>query len=163
MPQIYLARFRQRPLGMAFAHWALFLPENFDETGRPVEGYLFHARKEWSNTQGEQRCTVQGLANFGLERDFDLFASPNLLDHHCLKDTDVTSAQLNEACQRVSLNHSFNLITRNCQEWVKDVIDHLVAEEVIGEAVYRERESRGYKTLKEVCRHKSSSLCTKCR
>lgn len=161
MSQIYLARFRHRPLSIAFAHWALFLPTS--ENDKPLEGLLFHARKEWDNTHGEQRCTIQGSANFSLEPGFRLLASPGLLDYHCLKDTNVTPAQLNDACQHVSLDRRFNLITRNCQEWVKDVIDHLVEKDIITTTVYREMELKDYKTLKEQTLDKSSSLCARCR
>jgi hypothetical protein len=162
MPQMYLARFRQGPFAIASAHWALFLPESVDQNGTPV-GFLFHARKQWIDLQGEQNCTVQGTANYSLETDFCLSMCPSLLDQHCLIDSNVTAEQLNDACQYISLDRKFNLVTRNCQEWVKDVIDHLVAQNVISEAVYLEMESRGYKTLIEVCKHRSSSLCTRCR
>jgi len=163
MPQIYLAKFRQRPLGIASAHWALFLPESFDTNGGPIQGALFHARKELSNTQGSQRCTIQGEANYSLEPEFLLLSSPGLLDSYCLKDTNVTKEQLAQACTYISQDRSFNLITRNCQEWVKDVIDYLVVHRIINDAVYREMESRGYKTLKEETADKSLSICASSR
>jgi|SRR5271170_5317292 len=163
MPQIYLARFRQRPFGVASAHWALFLPKSFDPNGCPLQGALFHARKEWNNSQGSQPCTIQGKANYGLEPDFLLLSSPSLLDSHCLKDTEVTPAQMSQACTYISQDRSFNLITRNCQEWVKDVIDYLVAHGVITDAVYGEMDARGYKTLKEESVDKSLSMCARSR
>jgi len=163
MPQIYLARFRQKPLGIASAHWAIFLPQSVDSNGIPIHGTLFHARKHLNDVEGDQKCIFRGRAEFEPQANFHLFTSPRLLDQFCLNGSDVTAEQLTDACQRVSLDREFNLITRNCQEWVKDVIDHLVAQKVISENVYKEMRDRNYKTVMEVCRHSNSSFCLQCR
>jgi hypothetical protein len=166
MPQIYLARFRQPPFAVASAHWAIFLPEahtTFDSSGIPTRGSLFHARKDWINAQEPLVCSVQGLTHYECRDEFPLHTSPILLDCHCLKDTDVTAAQLAHACTQTSEDRSFNYFTRNCQQWVKEVIDYLVTHDVVSVAVYAEMESRGYKTLKEESVDKSLSLCARGR
>jgi hypothetical protein len=152
MPSLYLVKFRQLKLGK-LAHWGIFVPnESSPETtdGLPGVGYLYHASKVW------EKCHELHLDEPRYEaRKYDLRTSQNLLSFLCLHDADVSHADVYKACSQVSKNYTFHYISQNCQNWVKDVITHLVDEKKISESVLNEMELQGYRTLSE-------DVCVKC-
>jgi hypothetical protein len=155
MPPLYLVKFRQLILG-TLAHWGIFVPcESSPEPtdGFPAVGYLYHASKAW------ERCHELHLCNTGATYyeacPFDLRKSKTLLSFFRLHDTDVEHADVYNACTQVSQNRTFHYISQNCQDWVKDVIAHLVDEEKLSESVFEEMELQGYRTLKD-------SECVRC-
>ena len=167
MPDIYLVKFRQPPYSGVAAHWAIFVAKQntaYDDRGLPIWGNLFHASKKKSN------CLNLKLRNteFDHVEEFHLLGSPGLWTWLLLENTNVTPADVNLACHSVSLNREFNLFTRNCQDWVKEVLKSLVESEQIPEAVFETMELHDFKTLQEICPACSSSsnsicsICCKC-
>jgi hypothetical protein len=73
---------------------------------------------------------------------------------------------VHDACRRVSENRGFNILTKNCQEWVKEVIQILVREQRIDKRVVSDMELQGYVTLGESCKRccaKSLSVSCMCK
>ena len=149
MPPVWLAKFNQAPWLDSTRHWALFVafePAGNDNHGIPRSGTLFHA---------SQHCYVVGglcatsPTVYGKKSAFELSNSKTLASATCLDETDVSEEQVDEACQSVSLNRSFNLVTRNCQEWVKEVLQQLIRENLIPEKVLDQMKLAGFKTTNE--------------
>ena len=168
MPSIYLAKFRQVPYFGAAAHWAIFVPDANTgyRNGIPTSGVLFHALSQWLNCL--QLLDIGGGSTFyDRQPNCDLSACPTLFDCYCLQSTNVSDdAIIDAACVYVSRNRGFNFMARNCQEWVKEVIRHLIYWSCIPETVLGEMEQNGYVTLHETCVHcsqnSSSSLYCRC-
>jgi hypothetical protein len=95
------------------AHWALLLPEI--EFTPYCFGSVFDVQKPAFASKETQ------YSNY----DFTSETRNNVDDYHSLK-IDVESYTLNQICQKVSKGRLFDLVTRNCQHWVCEVIEELV-------------------------------------
>ena len=96
------------------AHWSIFV---FDE-GNTDSGTLFHVKKEsyysgWTIQYEQRRYSIRHSK------------SANKIIRRRYIDLEVTVAALDQACQRVSKNRSFNIISKNCHDWVQEVVDEL--------------------------------------
>src|SRR5271169_5292723 len=112
MPLLHLLIFKTPLVLKSTAHWALFLP---DEDGAPI-GLMFHAAQE--SLTSNRTCISQ--------MSFDVRAHMKQIQSSIvLPDLDVVVYQVWEACQAVSDNRAFNLVTRNIQHWVCEVIEFL--------------------------------------
>jgi hypothetical protein len=163
MPSIFLVKFRQGPLGGASAHWGLFLAHpksTTDRFGTPHLGSLFHANTDdnYFNTN------EQSMTHFHHWRSFKLAGCQKLLRCTKLDGTEVTEPELSSACQAVTFERHFDHITENCQKWVWEVLNHLVAAECISDEVFKQMNKEGYVPLGETRCGKcvKSSLSLKC-
>lgn len=163
MPSIFLIQFRQGPLRGVSAHWGLFLAHpnsTTDRFGTPHWGSLFHA-----NT--DDNCfntNKQSMTHFHHEQSFQLAGRDSLLRCTKLDGTEVSEPELSSACQTVTLHRHFNYITENCQNWVREVLSHLVDAECISDEVFKQMKKEGYVPLGETRCGKcaKSSLSLKC-
>jgi hypothetical protein len=168
MHSLYIIKFRQPPYIGASAHWGLFVPDPkspSDDFGTPFWGTLFHA------TPLKGKCltlTGQDMTRFEFQEYFHLSASPSLSSCLGLDNIEIGSAQVSAACFSVSQNRQFTYISRNCQEWVKEVLKHLIAKGYASEDVFEQIRLQGYVTLGETrcgkcAKSSSSSLKCNCR
>src|SRR5579862_7863902 len=109
MPALHLVLFKQLPVfSRDTAHWALFLP---NEDGEAL-GILFHITKEsYVSWKTEYR-----------QRNFSPRRSPELESIFAISEINVGKAALDAACQRVTRDRDFNIITKNCHHWVCEVV-----------------------------------------
>ena len=113
MPKLMLLRLEQSPIfPNDTAHWTLFLP-NIDGSS---DGDLFHIVKD-SFVTAETRYQNRG---------FSVQESQKLISGISLSEIDVSLDELDQACQRVTRNRTFNIVTNNCQHWVREVVDDLI-------------------------------------
>jgi hypothetical protein len=149
MAPIWLAKFNQAPWLDSTAHWGIFVafePAGNDNHGIPKTGTLFHA---------SQRCVVVGGSCatsptvYRQNPEFELSSSETLASTLCLEDTDVSVGQVDKACESVSLNRPFNLVTRNCQDWVKEVLQQMISENLIPQKVFLQMKAAGFETMSE--------------
>ena len=149
---LYILKFDQPPFGDASTHWALFVPDETagkNRDGIPISGALFHA-------QSGGICTFKE-PQYRQIPNFPLSSSPSLRSALELDRLGVTIEHLDKACQKVSGEGTFNLVTRNCQEWVKEVLGVLVIQKMIPKAVFTQMKRGGFKSLKEHGKESSSS------
>lgn len=164
MPPVYLVKFRQLRLPIVSAHWAIFIPYS---TVRPIQGppgpgILYHARSEWTSCfpflSGSQFEPIPG---------YNLAASRNLFDYYALNDVDLSDEDVSASCRYISAHRNFNFMGRNCQEWVKEVLDNLIQRGLLDSMVSEEIKGEGYISISERCddcaRNSSSILCNKCQ
>lgn len=114
MPILHVIIFKTPWYGIkSMAHWALLLPE--DEVVPGYFGDVFDVQKPKFTSKETQYSNY----NFTSEvRD-------NVDVYNSLK-IDVEIYTLNQICQKVSKNRPFDLVTRNCQHWVCEVIEEVV-------------------------------------
>lgn len=151
MPSIYLAKFRQAPYIGAAAHWGIFIPHKTSSQGidgMPGVGDLFHASMTWERCL-ELHFSGPSATYWEIRRDYDLQNSKGLLSCIRLDSTNVSNAQVSAACTYISENRPFHFLTQNCQDWVKDVVAHLVAKKYINASVFEEMELQGYTSLSD--------------
>ena len=115
MPTLHLIKFKP-PIALlpkGTSHWALFLPHECEEGDS--EGLLYSVKKEsFISTKTEfQRAK------------FDPRSASDVLSCMALTEICIKHAVLAEVCYEVSDGHPFNLISRNCQHWVYEVIEKL--------------------------------------
>lgn len=152
--RLYVLKFDQPPFGDASTHWALFLPDETvgkNKDGIPISGTLFHAHINCSGACAFKEAQYRQFSGFKLS------VSPSLRSALGLDCPGVTTDHLDKACQKVSAKGTFNLVTRNCQEWVKEVLAELVIQELIPKSVFKQMQRGGFKTLKEHGKESSSS------
>ena len=163
MPPVYLAKFRQHHLPIASAHWAIFLPSSSTrpEQGPPGLGILCHAKKEWTSCFPFVSGTLfESIPNFNLAKSRQLF------DYYHLNDVNLSIEDVIASCERVSTYRNFNFAGRNCQEWVKEVLEDLIDRELLDPSVLDEMRGEGFVSISEKCDdciNNSSSFCNKCR
>src|SRR5436190_12649678 len=123
MPPVYLAKFRQHHLPIVSAHWAIFLPYSSTrpDQGPPGLGTLCHAKKEWIGCFPFVSGTL-----FEAMSNYNLSTSRQLFDYYALNDVDLSIDDVVASCQYVSTYRNFNFAGRNCQEWVKEVLESLI-------------------------------------
>ena len=83
-----------------------------------------------------------------------------------MRDADLHDYEVHDACRQVSESRGFNILTKNCQEWVKEVIQFLVQKEQIDRKVISDMELQGYVTLGESCKRccaRSLSVSCMCK
>jgi hypothetical protein len=149
MAPIWLAKFNQPPWLDSTMHWGIFVafePAGDDNHDIPKTGTLFHISQHCDGVSGS--CT-SSLEIYHKTDQFELSNSKKLASAKRLEDTDVSIEQIDKVCQRVSLNRPFNLVTRNCQEWVKEVLEEMVGENLIPEKVFHQMEKDGFQTMSE--------------
>ena len=149
MPPVFLLKFHNHPFrSPETAHWAILLPTVPYNAGElPSWGVLYHARKRGfcccfplsSNTEYER------IDHFDLSRENDIF------DRYELSTVNLTNAEIDVACQWVSNPRTFNLVTRNCQDWVKEVLQCLVNGGLMHGQWLQEISRQGWVTLNEKC------------
>lgn len=145
---IWLTMFRQLTPYDCTAHWGIFIP---DGTGRncygiPYNGTLYHASSAHCNI-----CTLVFSPDDNTlyrKHSFLLADSPSRRKTIELENTAISEDVLDRACLEVSNGRPFN-ITRNCQEWVKEVMLNLMRSGQIPYAVLEEMERHGFTTLRE--------------
>jgi hypothetical protein len=142
--------FRQKTTHDCAAHWGIFLPAEWeDQYNRvPYFGTLYHASAFQCNT-----CTLVCSPNnnntFYRNEKFSLASSQSMLKAVAMQNTAISEEALDVACTTVSDCRPFNMTTRNCQEWVKEVMEYLVRNGQIPNAVLNEMKQHGFKTLTE--------------
>ena len=112
MPTLHLIIFKT-PFFQSTAHWALLLPA--DIVGFNYFGDVFDVKK----TALISKKTEFARYNFTRE------IQNNVGEYHSL-NFDVEHYTLNQICQNVSKDRPFDLVTRNCQHWVIEVVEELV-------------------------------------
>ena len=156
MPQIHLAKFNNPIYLPATDHWCIFLE---DETagnnrhGIPISGILFHAAKNCSSGNG--LCCINNTIYE--KRKFSLSKSKSLQSSLKLNDANATEEQIDHACLRVSNKRSFNLVNKNCQEWVIEVLTDLMGQNLVPNDVLQKMKLEGYSTLAESSQDSSFS------
>ena len=160
-----------------------------DSEGRPDIGGLFHVIKtvgggdsgvctgpgpalscervlNSKETEPPEPCvgTAQGGTQWELWKSFKLSDSKSLLDWFCFDDTEVSDVIVYSACEHVSQHRQFTVVTRNCQEWVKEVITHLVEKGHAPKTVLKQMKLQGFVTLKNkpAASSTGSSFSLKC-
>lgn len=114
MPTLHLIIFKTPWYGFkSTAHWALLLPEN--EVTPHCFGDVFDVKKPAIMSKETQYAMY----------DFTPEIRDNVDVYHSLK-IDVETYVVNQTCQKVSKKRPFDLVTRNCQHWVIEVIEELV-------------------------------------
>lgn len=137
MPTLRFLVFKMAMLPDAFAHWALFVP---NEEGS-AEGVLFEVQK---------RGVFMRKTQFHY-REFDCCASgAELRDNISIPEISVGLVMLNFACHAVTKNRPFHLRSRNCQHWVFEVIEYLVNAQRInnGQEILSRIVARGHSPLR---------------
>ena len=147
MPSLYLVKFEQIPYVDLAAHWAIFLPyvnSPFTANGIPILGDLFHASKEW----GECGHYYNGNeTRWERQTYFNLPSCPSVLDVLRLHNTDyVSDTMVFGACDHVSQRRRFNIVSKNCQHWVLEVLGRLIEENYISKDIYTQMKLHGFKT-----------------
>ena len=130
---LHLVRFKQLPVFKRdTSHWALFLPY---EDGK-APGSLFHITKEsYVSWKTEYRT-----------KHFTPRQSADLESILAISEINVTVAALDAACQRVTADREFNILTKNCHHWVCEVVEDLVRVNNLEEIdVNRRMRESGYK------------------
>ena len=161
-------KFRQLPyLGVA-AHWGIFLSDSdCPYIDKPDNGTLFHATSQWTDCLNLHLLASQPR-DTPHERNYynNLYKFPSLSDYWLLANTEVNDVELSDACRKVSISRGLNILTTNCQEWVKEVIQFLVNNGRINGNALLDMELHGFVTLSESykrCCSKSSSLSCSCK
>ena len=160
MSSVYLLKFKQIPHIRLAAHWGIFLPYEyspFDADGNPIIGDLFQASKVCGG------CSQRNSNTTLWERQphFDLPSCPNLIDVLRLDNTDnVSDTILVDACNHVSQDRKFNVISKNCQHWVREVLARLIEQNYINNDVYEQMKLHGFKTAAEAVMTSSSGSLT---
>ena len=109
MPPLYLLIFPTSfLLPNRFAHWALYSPKT---EGTLVPGYIYSVKK--SGISSQQTQTVNEYFDANKYKDVVYIPIPRIY---------VEGWVLLEACTEVTEGRKFNLLTRNCQDWVEEVI-----------------------------------------
>jgi len=148
MPPVFLVKFSQPPFrSPETAHWAILLPTVPYNAGQlPDWGVLYHARKKGF-------CCFPLSYNTEYERikDFCLSHMNGLFDYHELTTVNLTDAEIDAACQQISNPRPFNLVTRNCQDWVKEVLVYLVNGGRMHGLWLEEIKSHGWVTTNDIC------------
>src|SRR5271170_3411146 len=109
MPTLHLIIFKPIPMFPVTAHWGLFLP--YDE-GDP-DGLIYQVKKESFTS----KKTEFNATDFDPRLQFATFSSCT-----ALPEITIKHHELSDICYKVSQGRPFNLITRNCQHWVLEVI-----------------------------------------
>jgi hypothetical protein len=154
MRQIHLVKFKNRFCPPVTDHWCIFLQ---DETagnnahGIPISGTLFHAAKNCSGGNG--LCCINNTVY--MKGEVLLSESESLRSSLELTGAKATEEQVDHACLRVSQNRSFNLVTRNCQEWVIEVLKDLIGQNLVPSNALQQMKLEGYSTLAETCQDSS--------
>lgn len=160
MPPVFLVKFPNLPLlSPETAHWAILLPTVPYIAGQlPRWGVLYHARKRGFCFPLSPNTEYERIEQFDLSGP-----NINIWDYYELCTVDLTDAEINVACLYVSNPRPFNLVTRNCQDWVKEVLQCLVNGGRMHEQWLQVISGQGWVTLNENCVHcLGSSLC-RCR
>jgi len=136
MPDLYLAIFEVAFLASKkTAHWALYLPPGDPNT---CVGRLYGVKKENFSSSQTQFVTD----SFDPQKEQGVLYIP-------IPGVKIAEANLLAICQEVAENRKFNLVTRNCQDWVLDVIKQVeVALNLKGIDVVSLARQRGYNRLK---------------
>jgi hypothetical protein len=168
MPQLYLLKFRQPPYVGVSAHWGLFLSysDSLCNAMKPSTGYLYHATSQWTDCLNLHLFMSEPRETPYERKSYDLSNVSSLFDWWPVRDVDINDYEVHNACCQVSENRGFNVLTKNCQEWVKEVIQFLVREERIDRRVISDMELQGYVTLGESCKRccaKSLSVSCMCK
>lgn len=107
-----------RHLPKSTAHWALFIP---DQEGGS-EGVVYSMRKAAFANKTQLHCSQITLGDMA-----------NLQSVIVVPEVKTCEYLLSAVCHEVNTGRSFNLITRNCQHWVFEVIERLVERQNIPE------------------------------
>ena len=157
MPPLYLVKFNQLNME-SLAHWGIFLPDDgsaYDQYGYPYWGTLYHASKPCNGGEG---CCFPLTADTQFHStQRPLSGSPGLISVIPLRNTEIRPETVQMACHQVTENRRFNLVTANCQDWVKQVIYVLINENRIPMGVLEQMRYYGYTTLAERSVESSSS------
>ena len=159
MAEVFLVKFRQGCFPLECAHWGIFLP-TVRYAQFPTYGVLYHASKEWSNC-----FRLQGDTRYERLENFDLSSSDSWFDIYRLTSVNLADETISAACDRVSQYRQFNFFSKNCQEWVKEVLSCLVQDGRVDGGVFQEISLQGWITVSEGCRtcFGSSFPCGRCR
>jgi len=113
MPTLHLIKFKPPLAGLpkGTAHWALFLL--YDE--QDSVGLLYSVKKE---------SFISNKTEFSVV-DFDPQTASDVLSCVALTEISIKHHILSEICYKVSEGRPFNLISRNCQHWVCEVIEKI--------------------------------------
>ena len=136
MPPLHVILFKQLPIfSKDTAHWALFLPNKDGDNN----GVLFHITKE---------SYISWKTEFQ-QKEFSIRKSADTLENTLkIQEIDVSVASLDAACQRVTEGRSFNVIKKNCQHWVCEVVTDLARKHNLGDIDILGRiKTLGYKPL----------------
>lgn len=114
MPILHLIIFKTPWYGIKHtAHWALLLPE--EEVTPKCFGYVFDVQKPTIISK-ETRYSMYSFTP-KIQGNVDVYHSLEI---------DVKAYDVNQICQKVSKERRFDLVTRNCQHWVCEVVEELV-------------------------------------
>lgn len=165
MPQLYLVKFRQPPYVGVSAHWGIFLSQSDSlyNAAKPSTGYLYHASSQWTDCLNLCVFVSEPRDTPYERKQYNLSNAPSLSDWWPVRNADLQDYEVHDACRLVSESRGFNILTKNCQEWVKEVIQFLVQKEQIDRKVISDMELQGYVTLGESCKRCcAKSLSSSC-
>ena len=114
MPTLHLIIFKTAWYGIkSTAHWALLLPA--EQVTPHCFGRVFDVQKPTLMSNETQYSNYHFTPE--VRDNVDVYHSLNI---------EVETYTVNQICQRVSKDRHFDLVTRNCQHWVCEVIEQLV-------------------------------------
>lgn len=109
MPVLYLVIFEVTfPAPKRTAHWALYLPP---ENPNAQAGQLYSVQKQ----------SLSSSQTLFFNKEF-IPEDERRASYIEIPGVNIAAANLLAICQEVANNRNFNLVTRNCQDWVLDVI-----------------------------------------
>src|SRR5271170_8235972 len=156
MPPLYLVKFDQFNIE-SWAHWGIFLPDDgsaYDQYGVPYWGTLYHASKPCNG--GGSCSSIMADTQFHATHR-PLAGSLGVISVIQLRNTEIRPESVQRACHLATENRRFNMITGNCQEWVKEVIQTLINDTRLPVEVLEQMRYYGYTTLAERSIESSSS------
>jgi hypothetical protein len=135
MPRLYLLIFE--PTEWYYpddaGHWALYVPSKEDET----VGDAFEVKKA---------SLVTFRTEFGMIRAYLQNGWCGLRQYVPLNIDVPSIASLSQICYGVTEGRSFNIVTKNCQHWVCEVLEEVIKKYNIlnGEAELRRVKAMGH-------------------
>jgi hypothetical protein len=160
MPPIYLVKFWQMPGFNSTTHWGIYMVDEskgYDHNGVPRGGVLHHASKNPNFCfccSGDSNATTYSTTNYVFQISRRHY-TPVLL-----QGVNINESQLVFACNAVSEERPFNLINRNCQQWVQEVMEKLILAGDVPQNVLDQMREAGFIPLIERSQQNPvSSVC----
>lgn len=153
-----MVRFKQFGTSMlATMHWGIFVAEpNGDlfEEDIPNTGFLFHASGDCLTCLAP--CTdISNETKYRAPEEFRPHRSKNFHDFLFLSKTSTEVDKIHQICRSVTSGRDWNMITSNCQVWVKQIVSKLIDNGHIPPDALEKMETNNWKTLPE----QSTDMC----
>lgn len=152
MSAIYLVRFKQGPF-KATMHWGLFVGKSLKETGYedvPWIGTLFHASGDCLTCLEPCSDSISKETDYRHSEGFRPFKSQNFNDYLLLENVSVDIRWVHESCKNVTSGRDWNMVTANCQVWVRQVLKDLIANGYIPGKVLDDMRANDWRTLPQI-------------